>query len=49
MSKIHIPLCVNAKLGSQEILGVTDMFDLGVRNEAGQRLNKTFAKRMHWP
>ena len=28
----------NAKVGSQEILGVTDKFGLGVQNEAGQRL-----------
>ena len=28
----------NAKVGSQETLGVTDKFGLGVRNEAGQRL-----------
>ena len=28
----------NAKLGSQETLGVTGKFGLGVRNEAGQRL-----------
>ena len=28
----------NAKTGSQEILGITDKFDLGVQNEAGQRL-----------
>ena len=28
----------NAKVGSQEILGVTGKFGLGVRNEAGQRL-----------
>ena len=28
----------NAKVGSQEILGVTDKFDLGIQNEAGQRL-----------
>ena len=28
----------NAKLGSQEIPGVTGKFDLGVQNEAGQRL-----------
>ena len=28
----------NAKVGSQEILGVTGKFDLGVQNEAGQRL-----------
>ena len=28
----------NAKVGSQEIPGVTGKFGLGVRNEAGQRL-----------
>ena len=28
----------NAKVGSQEIPGVTGKFDLGVQNEAGQRL-----------
>ena len=28
----------NAKVGSQEIAGVTGKFDLGVQNEAGQRL-----------
>ena len=28
----------NAKVGSQETLGVTGKFDLGVQNEAGQRL-----------
>ena len=28
----------NAKVGSQEILGVTGKFGLGIRNEAGQRL-----------
>ena len=28
----------NAKVGSQEIPGVTRKFDLGVQNEAGQRL-----------
>ena len=35
-------LCIigdwNAKVGSQEILGVTGQFGLGVQNEAGQRL-----------
>ena len=36
----------NAKVGSQEIPGVTDKFGLGVRNEAGQSLSK-FAKRTH--
>ena len=28
----------NAEVGSQEILGVTGKFGLGVQNEAGQRL-----------
>ena len=28
----------NAKVGSQEIPGVTDKFGLGVQNEEGQRL-----------
>ena len=28
----------NAKVGSQETSGVTGKFDLGIRNEAGQRL-----------
>ena len=28
----------NAKVGSQETLGVTDKFGLGMHNEAGQRL-----------
>ena len=37
----------NAKVGRQEITGVTGKFGLGVQNEAGQRLTK-FAKRMHW-
>ena len=32
----------NAKVGSQEIPGVTGKFDLGVRNEAGQRLTEFF-------
>ena len=32
----------NAKLGSQEISGVTDKFGLGVQNEAGQRLIEFF-------
>ena len=30
----------NAKVGSQETLGVTGKFVLGVRNEAGQRLTQ---------
>ena len=36
----------NAKVGSQEIPGVTDKFGLGIQNEAGQRL-RAFAKKMH--
>ena len=30
----------NAKVGSQEIPGLTDKFGLGVQNEAGQRLTE---------
>ena len=30
----------NAKVGSQEITGVTGKFGLGVQNEAGQRLTE---------
>ncbi|XDA74063.1 hypothetical protein R6Z07F_004281 [Ovis aries] len=30
----------NVKVGSQDIPGVTDKFDLGVQNEAGQRLTE---------
>ena len=37
----------NAKVGSQEIPGVTGKFGLGIQNETGQRLIE-FAKRMHW-
>ena len=37
----------NAKVGSQEIPGVTDKFGLGVQNEAGKRLIE-FAKRTHY-
>ena len=32
----------NAKAGSQELLGVTGKFGLGVQNEAGQRLTEFF-------
>ena len=32
----------NAKVGSQEITGVTDKFGLGAQNEAGQRLTEFF-------
>ena len=37
----------NAKVGSQAIPGVTGTFDLGVQNEAGQRLTE-FAKRTYF-
>ena len=37
----------NAKIGSQEIPGVTGKFGLGVQNEAGQRITE-FCKRTHW-
>ena len=40
-SKIDVLFIIggwNAKVGSQEIPGVTGKFDLGVHNEAGQRL-----------
>ena len=35
----------NAKVGSQEILGVTGKFGFGVQNEAGQRLIKLSQKK----
>ena len=34
----------NAKVGSQEIPGVTGMFGLGVENEARQRLTRVLAR-----
>ena len=34
----------NAKVGSQEIPGVTDKFALGVQNEAVQRLNRVLPR-----
>ena len=34
----------NAKVGSQEIPGVTGKFGLGVQNEAGQRLNRVLSR-----
>ena len=37
----------NAKVGGQEIPGVTGKFGFKVQNEAGQRLIG-FAKRTHW-
>ena len=37
-----------AKVGSQEIPGVTDKFRPGVQNKAGQRLTRVFAKRTYW-
>ena len=36
----------NAKVGSQETPGVTGKFDLGMRNEAGQRLMEFYQE--HW-
>ena len=36
----------NAKVGSQEIPGVTGKFGLAVQNEAEKKVNN-FAKRMH--
>ena len=35
----------NAKVGSQEIPGVTGKFGLGVQNEAGQRLTEFFQEK----
>ena len=37
----------SAKVGSQEIPGVTGKFGLGMWNEAGKRLTE-FSKKMHW-
>ena len=37
----------NAKIGSQEIPGVTGKFGLGVQNESGQRLTE-FCRKTHW-
>ena len=34
----------NAKVGSQETPGVTGKFGLGIRNEAGQRLNRVLPR-----
>ena len=34
----------NAKVGSQEITGVTGKFGLGAQNEAGQKLTEFFQK-----
>ena len=35
----------NAKVGSQETPGVTGIFGLGIRNEAGQRLNRVLPRK----
>ena len=32
----------NAKVGNQEIPGITEMFGLGVQNEAGKRLTEFY-------
>ena len=37
----------NAKVGSQEIPGITGKFGLGVQNETGQRLTE-FCQEIHW-
>ena len=37
----------NAKIGSQEVSGVTSKFGLGVQNEAGQRPTE-FCQTKHW-
>ena len=36
----------NAKVGSQEIPGVTDNFGLGVQNEARQRLTELYQENI---
>ena len=36
----------NAKVGSQEIPGVTGKIDLGVQNEVGQRLTEFYQENM---
>ena len=36
----------NAKVGSQEIPGVTGNFDLGVQNESGKRLTEFYQKNV---
>ena len=36
----------NAKVGSQEIPGVTGKFGLGVQNEAGQRLIEFYQRKI---
>ena len=37
----------NAKIGSQEVSGVTSKFDRGVQNETGHRLTE-FCQIKHW-
>ena len=37
----------NAKLGSQELPGVTSKFGLGIQNQAGQRLTESCQE--NWP
>ena len=39
----------NAKVGSQEIPGVTGKFGLGVQNEAGQRLTRVLPREDNAP
>ena len=35
----------NAKVGSQETLGITGKFGLGIRNEAGQKLIRVLPRK----
>ena len=35
----------NAKIGSQETLGVTGKFGLGIQNEAGQKANRVLPRK----
>ena len=50
-SKKHVLFIIgdwNAKVGSQEIPGVTGKFGLEVQNEAVQRLTEFCQERTHW-
>ena len=38
----------NTKVRSQKIPGLTSKFDLGVQNEAGQRLTQFCQENAHW-
>ena len=48
ISKKHVLFIIgdrNAKVGSEEILGVTGKFGLGVQNEAGQWLTRVLSRK----